>query len=51
MFHGRPSAHAAAKLVARAGDPETSLARAVAGVLETMGMPEREGHTPVGAAA
>jgi Cof subfamily protein (haloacid dehalogenase superfamily) len=37
MSHARPSARAAARLVAPAGDPESSLARAVEGVLAAVG--------------
>ena len=34
MSHARPAARSAAKMVAPDGDPETSFARAVAGVLK-----------------
>jgi hypothetical protein len=37
MPHGRPAAHAAAKMVAPDGDPETSLCRAVSAVLKAVG--------------
>ena len=37
MFHGRPAAHAAARLIAPAGDSESALARAVDAVLATAG--------------
>ena len=37
MPPGRPGAHAAARLVARPGDPETALARAVDDVIEAVG--------------
>jgi Cof subfamily protein (haloacid dehalogenase superfamily) len=44
MPHGRPAARAAAKFVAPSGDPETSLARAIHGVLAAAG--GRAPHRP-----
>ena len=38
MAHGRPSAHAAAKLIAEEGDHRSALARGIAGVIQRCGL-------------
>jgi Cof subfamily protein (haloacid dehalogenase superfamily) len=42
MSHGRPAAHAAARLVSPTGDPETELARAIGAVLARTGVHVRD---------
>ncbi|HEY8747122.1 MAG TPA: Cof-type HAD-IIB family hydrolase [Tepidisphaeraceae bacterium] len=51
MSHARPAARAAAKLIAPAGNPESSLARGVAAVLASLGFVSPNGDDRVGAAA
>jgi Cof subfamily protein (haloacid dehalogenase superfamily) len=51
MSHASPAARVAARLIAPPGNPDSSLARAVAAVLSTTGFSRADGDEPVGAAA